>query len=220
MESNAIISVAYFYCRDQDGQRNKFPSVAKAVLAQLLHQNPDILAYLYDECLKSGKIVLASPLDCVKVLSTILHAVPRTFIVIDGIDECEQKERKAILNFFTSAINKEGIEPGKLRGLFISQELSDIETALHSPETLRLTEEHNKLDIKNYAIRWSFQIQRRFNAMSDEAREHIVRLVCDGADGMFLFARLVLENLHGQQNLDDVYKELHPDTFPHGFDQA
>lgn len=56
--------------------------------------------------------------------------------------------------------------------------------------------------------------------MPEEARQHIVQLVCHGADGMFLFAKLVLENLSGQANLEDIYKELGPDIFPHGFDQA
>jgi hypothetical protein len=56
--------------------------------------------------------------------------------------------------------------------------------------------------------------------MPDAAREHIVELVFDGADGMFLFAKLVLQNLYDQRNLVNVYKELRPDTFPKGFDEA
>jgi hypothetical protein len=212
--------LAFFYCRDQDGQRNKFTSVVKAILAQLLRQNPIILPYLYDECLKSAKVTLASSQDCIKLLGTVLQAVPQTFLIIDGIDECEQKERRAILNFFTSVIASDDIKPGKLRGLFVSQELSDIETALHMAESLRLTEDHSELDIRNFAVKWAMRIQGRFTQMPDPAREHIVKLVCDGAGGMFLFAKLVLENLYDQENLENVYKELHPDTFPRGFDQA
>ena len=212
------ISLTYFYCRDQDNQRNKFPSVAKAMLSQLLQQNPEILAYLYDECLKSAKVTLASPQDCVKLLGTVVRAVPKTFIVIDGIDECEQKERRAILNFLVSAIND--CEPGKIRGFFLSQELNDIKTALHNPETLRLTEEQSRLDIKNYATRRAASIQERFKLMPDEARDHVVQLVCEGSDNIFLFVKLVLDNPYGQQNLEDVYKEMHPDIFPNGFEQA
>jgi hypothetical protein len=37
---------------------------------------------------------------------------------------------------------------------------------------------------------------------------------------MFLFSKLVLENLYGQQNLEDVYMEMRPNIFPHGFEQA
>lgn len=220
VESSKNISLVFFYCREQDVQRNKFTGVAKAILAQLLRQNPSILPYLYDECLKSAKVTLTSSQDCIKLLGTVLQAVPRTLLVIDGIDECEQRERKALLNFFTSSITSDDIKPGKLRGLFVSQELSDIKAALHMAESLRLTKDHNELDIRNFAVKWAARIQKRFTQMPDPAREHIVKLVCDGADGMFLFARLVLKNLYDQENLENVYRELHPDTFPRGFDQA
>jgi hypothetical protein len=190
------------------------------MLAQLLRQNSSILPYLYDECLKSAKVTLASSQDCIKLLGTVLQAVPQTFLIIDGIDECGQKERKAILNFFTSAIANDDIKPGKLRGLFVSQELGDIKTELHMAESLRLTKGHSELDIRNFTVKWAVRIQERFKQMPYPAREHIVKLVCDGADGMFLFARLVLKNLYDQENLENVYKELHPDTFPRGFDQA
>jgi len=146
--------------------------------------------------------------------------VPQTFLIIDGIDECDLKERKAMLNFFTSTITSGDIQPGKLRALFISQELGDIKTALHMADPVRLMKDHSELDIKNFAVKWALKIQKQFKLMPDPAREAIVKLVCDGADGMFLFARLVLENLHDQENLENVYRELHPDTFPKGFDQA
>jgi len=214
------VSFAYFYCRDQDGQRNKFSNVAKTILAQLLRQEPAILPYLYDECLKSAKVTLTSSEDCSRILRVVLQAVPQTFLIIDGIDECEQKERKAMLNFFTSAITSDDIPLGKFRALFISQRLGDIKTGMHMADSIELAKENSELDIRNFAVKWAFEIQKKFKLMPDAAREHIVKLVCDGAEGMFLFARLVLQNLHDQENLENVYKELHPETFPEGFDQA
>jgi hypothetical protein len=213
-------SFAFFYCRDQDEQRNKFVSVAKSMLSQLLRQQPVILPYLYDECIKSAKVTLTSPQDCIRLLGTVLRAVPQIFVIVDGIDECEPKERKAMLNFFTSTITSDDIALGKMRSLFISQQLSDIMAALHAADSIQLTKDHIELDIWNFAVKWAFEIQKKFNLMPDLMREYIVKLVCDGADGMFLFAKLVLQNLHDQENMDNVYKELRPDTFPEGFDQA
>jgi hypothetical protein len=185
-------SVAYFYCKDhQDGHQNKLPSAARSMLAQLLQQHADILPYLYDECLKSAKVTLASPKECARLLGNVLHAIRRTYVVIDGIDECEQKERKAIFNFFASTISNN--KPGKVRGFFVSQELNDIQTALQSPEILCLSEEHNKHDIRNYSLERSNDIQRKIKGIQDEAKDQIVHLVCNGSDGMFLFAKLVLD---------------------------
>ena len=214
------VSVIYFYCKDKDNHRNKFHSVVKSIITQLLTQNPGILSYLYDQCLESGKVILASNGDCSKILATVLQAVTKTFIVVDGLDECEEQERRLILKYFTSLTTDNNLEPGKIRVCFISQAISDIKVALRMAETLTLTEEHSKLDIKNYAIWWTTKIQQRFPMMPDAAKEHIVNKVCEGACRMFLFARLVLENLYGQENLESIYHGLRPDTFPSGFDQA
>jgi hypothetical protein len=193
------VSIAYFYCKDKDNQRNKFQSVVKLIIAQLLRQNPGILSYLYDQCLKSGKVTLVSNGDCSKILTTILRAVSKIFIIVDGIDECEEQERRLILKYFTSFITDNNLELGKIRVCFINQVLSDIKVALRMAETLTLTEEHSKLDIKNYAVRWTTKIQQRFSKMPDAAKEHIVNKVCEGACRMFLFARLVLENFTGRR---------------------
>lgn len=37
---------------------------------------------------------------------------------------------------------------------------------------------------------------------------------------MFLFAKLVLTNLCAQVTIEKLYKELEPETFPKGFEQA
>jgi hypothetical protein len=214
------ISLAFFYCRHQDAQRNTFVSIVKAMLAQLLQQNPDILAYLHDCLSNASQLTLESQEECSKILGTVLLAVPKTFIIIDGIDECELKERRQILSYFTSAFRRYDGEPGKLRGFFVSQTENDIKKALHSAVTLRLTEEHNKRDIQSYANKHSLQIQQKFTSMPNEARDHIAQIVCETAQGMFLFAKLILENLYDQTNLTDLYQELRPDTFPRGLEQA
>lgn len=225
LSESGPFSVVYFYCRDLDINRNTFPAVAKAILAQLLQQNREqLLPYLYEECLKSGKVTLTSSQRCTAILNTILDEATKLVIVIDGLDECELKERKTILNFFVSAIERnEAVDPnnpGRLRGLFVSQELSDIKAALHHPEGLRLNDEHTKLDIKKFALKRAISIQQNHQGLTDAAKDHIVKLVCEGSDGMFLFAKLVLDNLFHQENLENVYKEMRPDTFPRGFDQA
>jgi hypothetical protein len=38
--------------------------------------------------------------------------------------------------------------------------------------------------------------------------------------GMFLYAKLVMQNLEDQPSLDHLRKELEPDCFPSGLDEA
>lgn len=219
-ESSSDTSFAFFYCRDSDEQRNQATSVARSLLAQLFSQNASLLPYLYECLMDSITPILGSWKKCKEYLSTVLEAIPQTLLVIDGIDECEQKERKMILNFFTSIVESLNTLTPKIRCVFISQRLDDIEKSLSTAESLELTSAHSERDVRNFAEKWSFKIKEKFNSLPEAARRSIVELVCDGEDGMFLFARLVLENLYGQENQDDVFKEIQPDTFPTGFDQA
>lgn len=225
----------YFYCSYQDEQRKKFLSVARALIAQLLIQNDTLLPYLHEQCLASGQASLVSLQLCEDILKTCLKTMGIVYIIIDGIDECDYPERKAILSFVTSLVANSAT-PGKLRTLFVSQDENDIKKLLRSCTVLRLTDDHNRSDIETYASKRSQEIQDKFQ-LSDETRRYIVQIVRDGSDGelkrhetvlfsrlsslgMFLFAKLVLANLLAQLNVEDLSKELRPGTFPKGFEQA
>jgi hypothetical protein len=175
------IAVAFFYCRYQDEQKKTFLSIARSILAQLLRQNEDLLPYLSDKCIGSGQVSLVSSELCKELLETALKTMPKTYVIIDGLDECDTSERKTILSFFTSIIGANDI-PGKLRGLIMSQDENDIRKQLRSASVLRLTQTHNKGDIENFATKWSIQIQEKFQT-PEATQAYIVSAVCEGSDG-------------------------------------
>ena len=225
-------SVAFFYCKYQDAQRNTFLGIARAVLAQLLGQNEDLLPYLYEQCISSNQVSLVSAQTCEKLLEVSLKTMSKTYVIIDGIDECDSTERKAILSFFTSIIHGDD-SPGRLRGLFVSQAENDIRKLLQNSAALRLTDSHNKSDIEYYTAHWSLKVQQKFE-LPDATLQYIRSAICDGSEGkipnsrvllltdqgMFLFAKLVLLNLWSQPTRQQLYQELQPGTFPKGFEQA
>ena len=115
-------------------------------------------------------------------LETCLATMQKTYIIIDGIDECDAPERNEMISFFISLVKKADT-PGGLRALFISQDESDIRRLLRTATTLKLTGAHNKDDIESYATEWTKKIQTRF-PVSDGTAEYIKTAVCDGAEGM------------------------------------
>jgi hypothetical protein len=182
------------------------------MLKQMLRQNPIILPYLYDECLESRTVTPSSSQQCSKLLGTVLQAVPRTSIIVDGIDACEEHERNKILQFFSSVIDKSSTESGNLRCLFISQELDDMKEALGKADILRLTDQHSEQDIRHYAMMQSIAIQEKFG-ITEAAREHIFKVVCARAKGTFLSADIFLAKLYRESTLDGLSNELGPDSF-------
>jgi hypothetical protein len=175
------ISLGFFYCKHQDDQRNTFLAVTRTILTQLLHQNQELLPYLYDQCLSSGQPSLVSLKLCEDLLKTVLSTISTTYLIIDGIDECILPERKAILSFFTAMIDADET-PGRLRGMFVSQDENDIKKLLRAASVVRLQVGDNKSDIKGYATQWSLKIQEKFELSSDE-QNYIVIEVCRRAQG-------------------------------------
>ncbi|KAH7336622.1 hypothetical protein BKA65DRAFT_37368 [Rhexocercosporidium sp. MPI-PUGE-AT-0058] len=212
-------SVIYFYCDYQDEERKTFISIARALLVQLLNQIGDLLPYLYEKCIGSGQVSLLSTALCQELLGTALKTVTKkTYIIIDGLDECPLKERRSLLSFITSCIDKEG-PSGSLRGLLVSQDENDIRKLLRTASTFKLTTTHNQPDIESYAQHWLIKIQAKFE-LSPETISYIKAAVCEGSEGMFLFAKLVLTNLYDQLTAENLYQEIRPGTFPKGFEKA
>lgn len=103
------------------------------------------------------------------------------YIIIDGVDECDSSERRAILSFLISLVTNSSTS-GKLRTLFVSQDENDIKKLLRNCTILRLTDDDNRSDIENYSLKRSQEIQHKFQ-LSDETRDYIVKLIREGADG-------------------------------------
>jgi hypothetical protein len=128
--------------------------------------------------------------------------MPKQYIVIDGLDECETVERKQILDFFVSLVGEcEGDEPGKLRILFVSQEYPDIKRVLHSsalasiaPSIVKLAPADNQNDIQMYARDLTSNIKSKFDL--DSGQEHHL-------------LSLTVERAHGKWSVDDIVSVAH-----------
>ncbi|PMD12225.1 hypothetical protein NA56DRAFT_756767 [Hyaloscypha hepaticicola] len=214
------ITLGFFYCKHKDSQRNTFNAVARAILAQLLNQNEDLLPYLFEKASTSGEMVLESPSLTKELLETALKSSEKVYIVIDGLDECDSHEKKAIIQWFQSVIaSLPDTEFDSMRCLFISQDDGEVGKVLSKIPAIRIRPEDTRADIQTYTTIWSKKIQEKF-ALPDEKREAIIAGVIERADGMFLFAKLVMENLFSQTKRENLSKELEPARFPRGLEDA
>ncbi len=147
-------------------------------------QNDDLLSYLYHKCMNSGQVSLVASQMCRELLETALRTVSKkTYIIIDGIDECVATERKAILSFLTPIVETEGIS-GQLRALIVSQDENDIRKLLKGASVLKLTDTHIRSDIEEFAKDWCLKIQQKFG-LSIATTEYIKTAVCEGSEGKF-----------------------------------
>lgn len=206
----------------------------KAVLSQLVTQQDHLIPYYHDEGVRSGEVSLQSTKLCKSLLRHMLLNIPKAFLVIDGLDECDDTERRLILDFLSEVINLcDSKTPGKVRVLILSRDEPDIRRALAIATVIRIGRQDTLQDIESYIQYHASQVQQKFK-LPDVDREYIEQNVLDKSDGnspfissymtasnvpgMFLYAKLVMANLEGQPSLHLLREEFH--TLPKGLGEA
>lgn len=175
-------TVVFFYCKHNEETRNTFISVARSVLRQLLGQNPHLLSYLHEKASLSSDTVLTSKPLAKEIIKTALLSCRKTYIIIDGLDECPRDERKEISNFFRKLV--ESVPPGDMelpRCLFVSQ---DDGVALESFRDLPMIKiaDKNKADLRDFAQVWHQKIEAKFQGLRDR-NHHIANIITARAQG-------------------------------------
>ncbi|KAH8586783.1 C2H2 domain-containing protein [Bisporella sp. PMI_857] len=213
-------TTGYFYCREDDPEKNDCISIYRSLLSQLLNHSRGLIPYCYDKYMSSGELNLTSTALAEQLLKLCFEKIPKQFIIIDGLDECSPAQRKLVLSFFTSMVDKcDEREPGKLRILFVSQDFPDIEKALQVADVMKLGPEDNENDIKAYVYDWSKKIKKKYY-LNDIQLKFIEESTLIRSQGMFLFAKLVMENLHAQETRIDLLSEIKEYNFPKGLGEA
>ena len=151
------------------------------MLTQLLRQNDGLLPYFYDKSIASGQISLTSNQVCKELLDVAMKGCSKTYIIIDGVDECDMMERKMIISFFTSLVDSQ-TQPGNIRSLFVSQDENDIKKLLETASVIRVGSDDNKADIERFAGKWALKIISKFE-LAKEGQDFITKSVTSRSDG-------------------------------------
>jgi hypothetical protein len=158
-------NTGYFYCKEEDPEKNECISIYRGLLSQLLNHCRELIPYCYEKYLSSGELMLTSTANAEQLLKLFFEKMPKPkqFIIVDGLDECSAAQRKLVLTFFNTIVDLcDEREPGKLRVLFISQDFTDIGKALQTATVFKLTSEDSKKDIKFYVQDWSKRIAQKY----------------------------------------------------------
>lgn len=166
-----------------------------------------------------------------RLMEVVCHGSNRRYIVIDGLDECTSYNRSQVLSFFADLMQDvDSKAPGKNRLLVVSQNEPDIKRALVRAQDFELRQEHNRSDIEHFVTRWARKIRDKFG-LNNEQEDHIKTKTCLQAAGrtssqwnsrntlligagQFLYAALVVKNLHAQPSVYDLISEIQDSRFP------
>lgn len=165
--------MVFFYCKNRDSTKNTFDSVARSLVAQLLQLNPLIfLDYLYETAIKSGQRHAGGFNVYASILENISTSHSHLFIGIDGLDECEEDERRSILSL-VEHILKACKTQTNIKIFVASQRMKDLEYSLASATRFNIKDYHIRQDIQSYVLTRFLQLSKKFK-FSPEENESIL----------------------------------------------
>lgn len=224
----------FFYCKNRDPHKKTFDGIARSLIAQLLHLNPVSLDFLYNFAVDSGERHPTTFKTYERILEHITSTHDLLFIGIDGLDECEKDDRRLILSLLDHVL-KVSSPQAKIKIFLASQKMNDLENMLKLALRFDIKHYHIQHDIENYVHRRASQLCDNFD-LSPEMQSSIAAKTSNRSEGkhvffglngillifigMFLLARLIMDNLMAQDNIEELEEELSPDILPKGIDEA
>ncbi|KAI1458190.1 hypothetical protein F4805DRAFT_150609 [Annulohypoxylon moriforme] len=209
----------FFYCKYGDPSRNTFICIAKSLLAQLLMQHDHLLQLLYEKASMSGELELMSKVVAKELLRIALNSCGMTYIILDGLDECDRANRKDIATWFQSIVDEIHLSsPGTIRCLFVSQDDGIARKDLSAVPTIKITPSETMNDLAAFAGVWHKRIEGRFGVL--RGNTHIANIIIARSQGMFLFAKLLAQYLFSQSSRENLLRALDPARLPVKLDDA
>jgi hypothetical protein len=182
-KSNPTVAIAYFYFDFNDSEKQRHDKFTHSLIEQLAWQSAKALACLeslFSDC-QDGKQQPTQ--DALEVaLQQIVHEFEETFIILDALDEC--KEREEFLLLLKNLTSWGG---GKLHVLATSRRERDIEEALESLVTSEICLQSAlvNIDIDTH-ISERLQNDPKLRRWPVDVREEIKTTLMEGAQGLYV----------------------------------
>jgi hypothetical protein len=139
-------------------------------LAQLLDKNPHLLSFFHERASISNEATLGSATIAKEMIETALKSCEKTYLVIDGVDECVlpargYDDRNEIASSFQEIIkNLPVTEEVSIRCLFVSQDDDTFQGYFGHLPTIRIADE-NQGDLKSFSFVWQQRIEEKFGEL-------------------------------------------------------
>jgi hypothetical protein len=170
-------AVAYFYF-DFRNERQCMDIMLRSIIWQLHGQSPLSHTALHElyKALKHGTI---QRIDLLGVLKDLLSELGQTYIIIDGLDECNKTDWKPLVQFIYSFCR-----PAKnaLHLLFTSQPLEEFQTAFKDTPFIELGSKISNDDISSFVGSTVHEVKNW--ASDDEYAEHVTEQIVQKSNGM------------------------------------
>ncbi|MCJ1346752.1 hypothetical protein MMC31_004970 [Peltigera leucophlebia] len=202
--------VAYFFCSSDDKTQREPLAIIRSWIWQAINCHENALDQALER-FRAKEMRLASRTDVWKLFGSIVHMIPNSTFVVDGLDECLRSSNDWRSSGNSSRIEflislKASVARTRTRILIVSRDEGDIrsEMSLHNANTIgprlyecRLSKEVLNPDITLFS---KSVVNRKLANKDGTFREALAAQMAEKCDGMFLLIRLQENQLSRSKN--------------------
>ena len=175
--------IAYFYFDFNDSTKQYTDKMLRSLTNQLFSDCqpiPEPVVSLFKSCQDGDRQPRTQ--DLLRLLSTLICSSDRTFIVLDALDECEDREE-----LIDSIMEIVAWVPGRLNLIMTSREIKDLATLIDSKlgQQSRTFIQNERVDddIRSY-VHSKLQNSRHFERWQPAVRTETEQKLAGRSDGM------------------------------------
>ena len=199
---------AYIYCNSLESTKVDPSKLLGSILKQLCHYlpRPEIetwLEQLYD---RQSEVRPPDQKEIKDAIMAIVGHFNRTFLVVDGLDECHELEDDQFRDLcqFVRSLALPRAENSVVKVMAFSRpEYGEIKEAFSRCPSIQIDAGLNSNDIKQF-ITMKLSGNGFHLKNNPELLAEVERSLFRGADGMFLWVDLVVKALKGQRTAKDI----------------
>ncbi|KAL7266669.1 hypothetical protein RUND412_010779 [Rhizina undulata] len=207
-------ALAYFYCKYGEKDRQDPQSILSTIAKQLALMSPEAslpkaVISLYEEQkndgVKSRRLWLDQSTELILQLS---REFEQTIIIIDALDECPKKSRYELL----VALEKLRTSTEGVKIFVTSRDDDDIRIQLKKESEVYIQPSDNSRDIELFVVtevdKYISSKRLLRGKVGSQLRKSIIDTLTKGANGMFLWVYLQIENISDENSEEAIQNAL------------
>ncbi|PGH08637.1 hypothetical protein GX51_01157 [Blastomyces parvus] len=212
---------AFFYCNRNESIRREPLAVLCSFVRQLsstVNYQHSIQKRVREYYLRCRQLASKPTIrECRELLLELINLYPKTTLILDALDECGEQSRSVLFELFDYLVTR-AAKPVKV---FISSRPDiDIKITFSSHPNIRIQASDNDDDISKF-VKSEITRHLRWNKMSVELQNDIIKTLQQGSQGMFQWAYLQIRQLlvlHQEKPIRDRLGKL-PIDLEHAYDE-
>lgn len=174
------MTVAYYFCNSHTDSKDLCSQILRCLGLQLLRHHLDLAPHVSENYANRGYNPSMQQLR--NLLPELLDVIPAIRIIIDGLDECQEKLQRSIMQELLSLLKS---SDGHCKILFSSREGIEISRFLRRKQYISLKDEKKDVntDIQLFTHQSLIELRERF---STKEMDDIERIIVQKANGQLL----------------------------------